>query len=122
VDRFLKYYGSFESRPIFETVDGMLQWAGLYNLTTRTLQEELADAGLSPLLIQELVTVRTSSNLIQCFLPYFFYTLVECNYNTLIFELSWGIFCLTNRGRLSLVVLLGYYGLVTCSLSDQLYK
>ncbi|XP_062149004.1 farnesylcysteine lyase [Alnus glutinosa] len=62
VDRFLKYYGSFESRPIFETVDGMLQWAGLYNLTTRTLQEELADAGLSPLLIQELVTVITRIN------------------------------------------------------------
>lgn len=74
MDRFLKYYGSFESRPVFETVDGMLQWAGLYNLTTRTLQEELVDAGLSPLLIQELVTVRTSSNLIQCFLPYFFST------------------------------------------------
>ncbi|KAB9653249.1 hypothetical protein FH972_027054 [Carpinus fangiana] len=62
VDRFLKYYGSLESRPLFETVDGMLQWAGLYNLTTRTLQEELVDARLSPLLIQELVTVITRIN------------------------------------------------------------
>lgn len=58
VDNFLKYYQSFESRPVFETVDDMLTWAGLYHLTTRTLQEELVDAGLSPLLIQELVTVR----------------------------------------------------------------
>lgn len=57
VDNFLKYYESFESRPVFETVDEMLTWAGLYNLTTRTLQEELFDAGLSPLLIQELATV-----------------------------------------------------------------
>lgn len=62
VDNFLKYYQSFESRPVFETVDDMLTWAGLYHLTTRTLQEELVDAGLSPLLIQELVTVITRIN------------------------------------------------------------
>lgn len=59
VDSFLKYYESFETRPVFESVDEMLKWAGLYNLTARTLAMELADAGLSPLLIQELVTVRT---------------------------------------------------------------
>ncbi|KAF5960671.1 hypothetical protein HYC85_001880 [Camellia sinensis] len=41
MDRFLNYYKSCESRPVFETVDEMLKWAGLYNLTTRTLQEEL---------------------------------------------------------------------------------
>ena len=58
MDRFLKFYGEPGSRPVFETVDEMLKWAGLYNLTTRTLQDELADAGLSPLLINELVTVR----------------------------------------------------------------
>ncbi|CAL5324053.1 unnamed protein product [Camellia sinensis] len=57
VDRFLNYYKSCESRPVFETVDEMLKWPGLYNLTTRTLQEELVDVRLSPLLIQELVTV-----------------------------------------------------------------
>ncbi|KAB1210513.1 Farnesylcysteine lyase [Morella rubra] len=62
VDGFLKYYESTESRPVFETVDEMLKWAGLYNLTTRTLQEELIDAGLSPLLLQELVTVITRIN------------------------------------------------------------
>lgn len=62
VDSFLKYYDSFETRPVFETVDEMLKWAGLYNLTTRNLQEELIDVGLSPLLIQELVTVITRIN------------------------------------------------------------
>ncbi|XP_057972474.1 farnesylcysteine lyase [Malania oleifera] len=62
VDNFLKYYASFESRPVFETVDEMLKWSSLYNLTGRTLQEELIDAQLSPLLIQELVTVITRIN------------------------------------------------------------
>ncbi|CAL5368882.1 unnamed protein product [Camellia sinensis] len=62
VDKFLNYYKSCESRPVFETVDEMLKWAGLYNLTTRTLQEELVDVRLSPLLIQELVTVITRIN------------------------------------------------------------
>ncbi|KAL7255370.1 hypothetical protein ACSBR1_009513 [Camellia fascicularis] len=62
VDRFLNYYKSCESRPVFETVDEMLKWAGLYNLTTRTLQEELVNVRLSPLLIQELVTVITRIN------------------------------------------------------------
>lgn len=58
MDRFSKYYEETDSRPIFETVDEMLKWAGLFNLTTRTLQDELVDVGLSPLLINELVTVR----------------------------------------------------------------
>ncbi|KAF2284467.1 hypothetical protein GH714_022079 [Hevea brasiliensis] len=62
VNKFLKYYQSFETRPTFETVDEMLQWAGLYNLTTCTLQEELVNVALSPLLIQELVTVITRIN------------------------------------------------------------
>ncbi|KAF5480554.1 hypothetical protein F2P56_001294 [Juglans regia] len=62
VDKFLKYYESSESRPVFETVDGMLKWAGLYNLTTRTLLEEMIDSGFSPLLIEELVTVITRIN------------------------------------------------------------
>ncbi|KAK6923470.1 Prenylcysteine lyase [Dillenia turbinata] len=59
VGSFLNYYKSFEERPVFETVDEMLKWAGLYNLTRRTLHEELVDAALSPLLIHELATVRT---------------------------------------------------------------
>lgn len=58
VDRFLKYYEAFESRPVFGSVEEMLKWTGLYSLTTRSLEEELLEAGLSPLLIQELVTVR----------------------------------------------------------------
>lgn len=62
VDKFLRYYENFETRPAFETVDEMLKWAGLYNLTRRTLQEELVDAKLSPLLIEELVTVITRIN------------------------------------------------------------
>ncbi|KAL6219890.1 hypothetical protein ACLB2K_007649 [Fragaria x ananassa] len=62
VNSFLKYYESSKTRPVFETVDDMLKWAGLYNLTTRTLAEELADAGLAPLLVQELVTVITRIN------------------------------------------------------------
>lgn len=62
VDRFLKYYENSEARPVFDSVDEMLKWAGLHNLTTRTLQEELVDVGLSPLLIQELVTVITRIN------------------------------------------------------------
>ncbi|XVF14864.1 hypothetical protein REPUB_Repub09cG0097700 [Reevesia pubescens] len=62
VDSFLRYYESPETRPIFETVDEMLKWAGLYNLTTRTLQDELIDTKLSPLLIEELVTVITRIN------------------------------------------------------------
>ncbi|XP_028766094.1 farnesylcysteine lyase-like [Neltuma alba] len=62
VARFLRYYDEPASRPIFETPDAMLKWAGLYNLTTRTLRDELVDLGLSPLLIEELVTVITRIN------------------------------------------------------------
>ncbi|KAK3411363.1 hypothetical protein EUGRSUZ_I00123 [Eucalyptus grandis] len=62
VNNFLKYYESTESRPVFETVDEMLKWAGLYNLTEHTLEEELISTGLSPLLIRELITVITRIN------------------------------------------------------------
>ncbi|GLT25085.1 hypothetical protein SLA2020_002380 [Shorea laevis] len=62
VDRFLKYYEDFDARPVFETVEEMLKWAGLFNLTTRTLQDELIDAKLSVSLIDELVTVITRIN------------------------------------------------------------
>lgn len=62
VDSFLKYYESKESRPIFSTVEDMLKWAGLYNLTTQTLEEELVGLKYSPLLIQELITVITRIN------------------------------------------------------------
>ncbi|ONK55718.1 uncharacterized protein A4U43_C10F290 [Asparagus officinalis] len=62
LDRFLLYYKGFEARPVFETVDEMLKWSGLYDLTRRTLGEELIDAGLSSHLISELVTVVTRIN------------------------------------------------------------
>ncbi|XP_010547674.1 PREDICTED: farnesylcysteine lyase-like [Tarenaya hassleriana] len=62
VGNFLKYYKNPETRPIFETVEEMLKWSGLYNLTRRTLQEELSEAQLSPLLANELITVITRIN------------------------------------------------------------
>ncbi|MQL82056.1 hypothetical protein Taro_014532 [Colocasia esculenta] len=57
LERFLLYYKDLASRPVFGSVEDMLKWSDLYGLTRRTLREELADAGLSPLLISELVTV-----------------------------------------------------------------
>ncbi|XP_073058029.1 farnesylcysteine lyase-like [Primulina eburnea] len=62
INKFLRYYEDFESRPIFESVETMLKWAGLYDLTTRTLGKELVEVGLSPSLVQELVTVITRIN------------------------------------------------------------
>lgn len=59
VGSFLRYYENLESRPVFSTVEEMLKWADLYGLTRRTLQEELAGAGLSQRLISELVTVSS---------------------------------------------------------------
>ena len=56
---FLKYYEGFNTRPVFNSAESMLKWSGLYNLTRRTLEDELVDAGLSPLLINELVTVSS---------------------------------------------------------------
>lgn len=68
IGNFLKYYESHEFRPIFESVDEMLKWAGLYNLTTTNLGLELSDAGMSPLLLQELVTVGTSLSFRWCYI------------------------------------------------------
>ncbi|PHU01181.1 Farnesylcysteine lyase [Capsicum chinense] len=62
VNYFLRYYEGFESRPVFASVEDMLRWSGLYNLTRRTLYEELIDAHLSRRLIEELVTVVTRIN------------------------------------------------------------
>jgi prenylcysteine oxidase/farnesylcysteine lyase len=61
VNKFLKYYEGVETRPVFESVEEMLKWAGLFNLTGKSLKEELVDGvKLAPLLIKELVTVRIS--------------------------------------------------------------
>ncbi|CAA6660412.1 unnamed protein product [Spirodela intermedia] len=62
VGKFMIYYKDLASRPVFESAEEMLRWAGLDGLTRRTLQEALAEAGLSPLLISELVTVITRIN------------------------------------------------------------
>ncbi|KAK2656319.1 hypothetical protein Ddye_009371 [Dipteronia dyeriana] len=62
VERFLNYYQAVEVRPVFESVDEMLKWAGLFNLTTRTLEDQLTDVKISPLLMQELITVITRIN------------------------------------------------------------
>ncbi|WOL17869.1 farnesylcysteine lyase [Canna indica] len=62
VEKFLLYYTNLETRPVFETVEEMLKWSGLYGLTRRTLHEELVDAGMSSRLISELVTVITRIN------------------------------------------------------------
>lgn len=60
--RFMLFYNGMESRPVFATVEEMLQWTGLYGLTRRTLEEELLDAGLNTRTIAELVTVITRIN------------------------------------------------------------
>ncbi|GKV05095.1 hypothetical protein SLEP1_g17139 [Rubroshorea leprosula] len=79
VDRFLKYYEDFDTRPVFETVEEMLKWAGLFNLTTRTLQDELIDAKLSVSLIDELVTVRYPTRIfLDCTLSFTFSLMRMC--------------------------------------------
>lgn len=70
IDNFLKYYESLESRPVFDSVEGMLKWSGLYNLTKVTLQEKLSEAQLSPLLVNELVTVKCSFSLDSFIISY----------------------------------------------------
>ncbi|KAK1283583.1 Farnesylcysteine lyase [Acorus calamus] len=54
--RFMRYYEGVEDRPVFESVEEMLRWSGLYGLTQRTLREELVDVELSERFISELVT------------------------------------------------------------------
>ncbi|CAD6258921.1 unnamed protein product [Miscanthus lutarioriparius] len=66
LQRFMFFYNGLESRPVFATVEEMLQWTGLYGLTRRTLEEELLHAGLNTQTIAELVTgyfgVNSASN------------------------------------------------------------
>ncbi|KAH9610189.1 hypothetical protein KSS87_007532 [Heliosperma pusillum] len=62
LNNFMKYYEGLDTRPVFHSAEDMLKWSALYDLTSRTLEEELVDAGLSPLLIKELVTVITRIN------------------------------------------------------------
>ncbi|KAG0590209.1 hypothetical protein KC19_1G081300 [Ceratodon purpureus] len=52
---FLKLY--YEDRPAFDSVEGLLKSVDLYNNTQYTIEELLPQAGLSRLLIDELVTV-----------------------------------------------------------------
>ncbi|KAL2610370.1 hypothetical protein R1flu_028943 [Riccia fluitans] len=46
-----------ENIDVFETAESMLQYAGLFNSTQHTLEEELISKGFSRLLIDELITV-----------------------------------------------------------------
>ncbi|XP_078434829.1 farnesylcysteine lyase [Wolffia australiana] len=62
VGEFMNFYKELGDRPIFESPEEMLKWSGLHGLTKKSLREELALAGLSPLLISELVTVITRIN------------------------------------------------------------
>ncbi|XP_077231881.1 farnesylcysteine lyase-like [Tasmannia lanceolata] len=59
VESFSLYYTSLKSRPVFSTVEEMLKWSGLYGLTQKTLQEELADALISQRFISEYITIIT---------------------------------------------------------------
>jgi len=68
LQRFMLFYNGLESRPVFATVEEMLQWTGLYGLTRRTLEEELLHAGLNTQTIAELVTVCFSSIPVLSFL------------------------------------------------------
>ena len=52
---FLKLYD--EDCPAFDSVEGLLKSVDLYNNTQYTIEELLLQAGLSRLLIDELVTV-----------------------------------------------------------------
>lgn len=56
------YYTKLDSRPVFGNVEDMLKWSGLYDMTQRTLRDELVDANLSELLVSELITVSKSSH------------------------------------------------------------
>eukprot|EP00252_Welwitschia_mirabilis_P008824 TRINITY_DN21028_c0_g1_i1.p1 TRINITY_DN21028_c0_g1~~TRINITY_DN21028_c0_g1_i1.p1 ORF type:complete len:487 (+),score=50.16 TRINITY_DN21028_c0_g1_i1:243-1703(+) len=57
LDKFLRFYDTLESRPVFQTVDEMLEWTELFNYTQHTLEEKLIEAGMSSRLISELITV-----------------------------------------------------------------
>lgn len=85
VNKFLKYYEGFESRPVFESVEEMLKWAGLYNLTRVTLGETLVEVGLSPILIHELVTVRSVLSL----------AMYSFNTSPALFSFLVSVFCLS---------------------------
>lgn len=64
LDKFQELYN--EDRPAFDSVEGLLKSVGLYNSTQYPVEELLLKAGLSRLLIDELITVRRQH---QC-LPY----------------------------------------------------
>jgi hypothetical protein len=55
LDNFLKLYE--KDRPAFDSVEGLLKSVDLYNNTQYTVEELLLNAGLSRLLIDELITV-----------------------------------------------------------------
>jgi prenylcysteine oxidase/farnesylcysteine lyase len=42
LQKFLLYYNGFESWLVFDNIEEMLKWSGLYGLTQRALEEEWA--------------------------------------------------------------------------------
>lgn len=63
--RFLKYYQDPEERPVFESVEEMLKWTGLYDLTSTTLEDLMIRAKLSPSLMLQLAPAMTRYNYAQ---------------------------------------------------------
>jgi hypothetical protein len=68
LDNFLKLYE--KDRPAFDSVEEMLKSVDLYSNTQSTLEELLLNAGLSRLLIDELVTVSSNFPYSGFFLAY----------------------------------------------------
>lgn len=60
LDNFMQIYK--DDRPAFDTVEELLKSVDLYNRTQYTLEELLLEAGLSRLLIDELITVTMRIN------------------------------------------------------------
>ena len=59
LDKWMAFYN--EDRPAFDSVEGMLKSVNLYDGTQYTFEELLQNAGLSQLLIDELITVLPAS-------------------------------------------------------------
>lgn len=55
LDKWVEFYN--EDRPAFDSVQGLLKSVNLYDHTQYTVEDLLLKAGLSQLLIDELITV-----------------------------------------------------------------
>ena len=73
LDNFLKLYE--EERPAFDSVEEILKSVDLYYDTQYTVEELLLKAGLSRLLLDELITVSHIQGLVWSFMLFLFPTL-----------------------------------------------